>query len=870
MPTTNFSPMMQQYFDIKAKHQDHILFFRLGDFYEMFYDDAKLASRELEITLTGKECGQEERAPMCGVPYHSCEAYIANLIKKGYKVAVCEQLEDPKTAKGLVKRDVIRVITPGTVVENSMLDESSNNYIASVFVDGEQVGVCFCDVSTGELQATEFLGDREDQKLINEVGRFAPREILLNKAAADIERLMYFLREKLQCAVNVVDEEFFAGGEAPQVICRQFGAKSLQELGLAEKPSLSQALYSLLEYLYSTQKAGTDRITQLILYSDNQYMHLDLYARRNLELTETLRSKERRGTLLWVLDRTKTAMGKRLIRSYIENPLTNPALINKRLNAVQELYGDMMLRGDVREMLTGLFDMERIMTRIIFGNANPREMKALGSTIARLPQIKKRLEHTTSQYLQGIFREIDALEDVSSRIEAAIEDEPAITLKEGGVIKSGYDASLDELRDIVTNTKQYIARIEQKERERTGIRNLKVGFNRVFGYYIEISKSNVSAAPPEYIRKQTLTTGERFITEELKVLEEKLLGANEKIISLEQELYAQLRRFVSEQLVRIQNTANAIARLDVFACFAEVSVANRYSFPQVTLGGDITISGGRHPVVEQLLGQMPFVANDTFLDENQNQVAVITGPNMAGKSTYMRQVALIVLMAQIGCFVPAERVSMGVVDGIFTRVGASDDLASGESTFMVEMNEVASILKNATRKSLLILDEIGRGTSTFDGMSIAQAVIEYIANPKKLGAKTLFATHYHELTALEQEFSNIKNYNVAVKKRGHDITFLRRIVPGGTDDSYGIEVSKLAGIPDSIIGRAYEILQSLECVKHESQQKAAASPVPAQQQLTFEAPAHQDVLDELERVDLNVLTPLEALNLLSRLKQKLR
>ncbi|MFQ9873349.1 MAG: DNA mismatch repair protein MutS, partial [Oscillospiraceae bacterium] len=484
MPTTNLSPMMQQYFDIKAKHQDHILFFRLGDFYEMFYDDAKLASKELEITLTGKECGQEERAPMCGVPYHSCEAYIANLIKKGYKVAVCEQLEDPKTAKGLVKRDVIRVITPGTVVENSMLDESSNNYIASVFVDGEQVGVCFCDVSTGELQATEFLGDREDQKLINEVGRFAPREILLNQAAAGIERLMYFLREKLQCAVNVVDEEFFSGGGAAQVICRQFNAKSLQDLGIEEKPALSQSLYSLLEYLYSTQKAGTDRITQLILYSDNQYMHLDLYARRNLELTETLRSKERRGTLLWVLDRTKTAMGKRLIRSYIENPLTNPALINKRLNAVQELYGDMMLRGDVREMLTGFFDMERIMTRIIFGNANPREMKALGSTIARLPQIKKRLEHTASQYLQGIFREIDALEDVSSRIEAAIEDEPAITLKEGGVIKSGYDASLDELRDIVANTKQYIARIEQKERERTGIKNLKIGFNRVFGYYI--------------------------------------------------------------------------------------------------------------------------------------------------------------------------------------------------------------------------------------------------------------------------------------------------------------------------------------------------------------------------------------------------
>ncbi len=816
MAKSTLSPMMQQYFDIKKRYPDQILFFRLGDFYEMFFDDAKLASKELEITLTGRDCGQEERAPMCGVPYHSCESYIARLIKKGYKVAVCEQLEDPKNAKGVVKRDVIRVITPGTVVENSMLDEGANNYIASIMLNEKSAGICFCDVSTGELYATELLCGADYQNLINEIGRFAPCEILVNSNVIKIQTVNDFLKNKLNCAVNVVDDDFYKQNNKTDVISSQFSGYSVRQLGIENMKEVQNSLFALLEYLYETQKTGVDRITQITLYSDDQYMHLDMYAKRNLELVETLRNKEKKGSLLWVLDKTKTAMGKRLMRSYIENPLTNPTSINKRLNAVQELYDSFMMRTELRELLDGFFDIERIMTRIIFGNANPREMRSMGAALKKLPEIKSYLEKAKSRYLNDVYCETDTLEDVSSMIENAIVDNPPVSLKDGGFIKDGYDSDLDELRDIVKNTKRYISDIEQAEKEKTGIKTLKIGYNRVFGYYIEISKSAAANAPDTYIRKQTLSNCERFITEELKILEEKLLGANEKILDLEQNIYSKIRKYISEQLIRIQSTAHAVAKLDVYLSFAHVSVENSYVCPKVVFSDDIIIKGGRHPVVEQLLTSSQFVSNDTVLNCSKNQIAVITGPNMAGKSTYMRQTALIVLMAQIGCFVPADSVEMGVVDGIFTRVGASDDLASGESTFMVEMNEVASILKNATSRSLLILDEIGRGTSTFDGMSIAQAVIEHIANKRKLGAKTLFATHYHELTSLENNFDNIKNFNIAVKKRGHDITFLRKIVPGGTDDSYGIEVSKLAGIPDSIIKRAFEILHSIECVKHDA------------------------------------------------------
>ncbi len=871
MANTALSPMMRQYFDIKEKHPDHILFFRLGDFYEMFFDDAKIASKELEITLTGRDCGQEERAPMCGVPHHSCESYIARLIKKGYKVAVCEQLEDPKTAKGVVKRDVIRVITPGTIVENSMLDEGSNNYIASVVLNGKSAGICFCDVSTGDLNATELLCDNEYQNLINEIGRFAPSEIIVNHSLTEAENVFDFIKSKLNSSVNIAEDSLYIDTDKQNVISKQFSGMSMEALGIENMSCVQNALFALLKYLYETQKSGIDRITQITLYSNEQYMHLDMYAKRNLELCETLRSKEKKGSLLWVLDKTKTAMGKRLMRTYIENPLTNPTVINKRLNAVQELYDSFIMRTELRELLDGFFDVERIMTRIVFGNANPRELRSMGAALDKLPEIKKNLENVKSRYLHDVYDETDTLEDVASMIDRAIVDNPPVNLKDGGFIKDGYDAQLDELRDIVKNTKKYISDIELAEKEKTGIKTLKIGYNRVFGYYIEISKAAAENAPDTYIRKQTLSNCERFITEELKILEEKLLGASEKILDIEQALYSKIRKYISEQLIRIQSTSHAVAKLDVYLSFAHVAVENRYVCPSVIYSDNIVIKGGRHPVVEQLLTNGQFVANDTVLDCNENQIAVITGPNMAGKSTYMRQTALIVLMAQMGSFVPADSVEMGVVDGIFTRVGASDDLASGESTFMVEMNEVASILKNATSRSLLILDEIGRGTSTFDGMSIAQAVIEHIANKKKLGAKTLFATHYHELTALENSFSNIKNFNIAVKKRGNDITFLRKIIPGGTDDSYGIEVSKLAGIPDSIIKRAFEILHTLECVKHEksSDREDTLDDVYSEgfEQVSFGDTAQNAVLNDIKALDLNTLTPIEALNILSELKK---
>jgi len=864
--------MMEQYNSIKTKHKDHILFFRLGDFYEMFYDDALLASKELELTLTGRDCGQEERAPMCGVPYHSAEAYIARLIKKGYKVAICEQTEDPSLAKGLVQREVIRVITPGTIVETSMLDEGTNNFIASIFCDTKGFGVCFTDISTGEINTTEYIGRDAQQKLINELGRFLPSEIIFNQSFLDYKQVTSFIKNKLGCSANLTDDDEQIIGSAHKIITSHFNVQQLSELSLEDKPYCVNAVAILLRYLSDTQKIGLERLLSIDYYNDKQYMNLDIIARRNLELTETMRSGEKKGSLLWVLDKTKTAMGKRLLRTYIEQPLINPAAIDKRLNAVDELYQNSIQRSEIIAILTGIFDLERLMTKVVFGNCTPRDLKALECTASKLPCLKESVIDFKSAYLKQIYEGIDVLADVYELIHRAIKDEPPVTIKDGGVVEKGYNEELDNLHDIVFNTKEYLAKIEAEEREKTGISKLKIGYNRVFGYYIEVTRSNSENVPDRYIRKQTLANCERFITEELKVLEEKILGANEKIVRLEQRLFEEVRTYVASQLQRAQSTANAIARLDVYSSFAEVSSLRGYNRPDITISDELSIKDGRHPVVEALLTGVPFVANDCYLNGTDNQINIITGPNMAGKSTYMRQVALIVLMAQIGCFVPASSAKIGIVDGIFTRVGASDDLASGQSTFMVEMNEVAQILKGATNKSLLILDEIGRGTSTFDGMSIARAVIEFIADKKKLGAKTLFATHYHELTALEDALDSVKNYNIAVKKRGDDITFLRRIVPGGADDSYGIEVSKLAGIPDVIIARAHEILTALEngtCVQPTIKAQKQNQEQYENAQTSLLSLAESPVIEKLKTIDVNTLTPIEALNALYELKNML-
>ena len=864
------SPMMEQYFRIKEQHKDHILFYRLGDFYEMFYDDAILASKELELTLTGRDCGQEERAPMCGVPYHSCEGYIARLIKKGYKVAICEQMEDPRLAKGVVKREVIRVVTPGTLVETSMLDEGQNNFIASICPEGEQYGLAVADISTGEIHAAQFT-DPDDSTLKNELSRFAPNEIVFHPAFLDKKEMAEFIRNRLSCCAECLREEQYDFSEAQRRVLEQFGKSDLSELSLDQRPLAVQAIGGLLDYLTETQMNGVDRLVSLDLYSESQFMALDLIARRNLELTETMRTGEKKGTLLWVLDRTRTAMGKRLIRQYVEQPLLSPAVIGRRLDAVDELYQDTMLRDTVRERLGGIYDMERLMTKIVFGNCTPRDMRTFGAAIAALPALRSCLEGTKSRFLREIYQEMDELTDIADRIGRAIVDDPPITLKDGFVIRDGYSAELDEVRSLVTGSREYLAGIESRERERTGIKNLRIGYNKVFGYYIEVTKSNLELVPADYIRKQTLSTGERYITEELKDLEGRILTASEKMLTMESELFRELREFISGHLFRIQRTAGAVARLDVFASFAESAMQNGYVRPMVDLSGVIRIEDGRHPVVEQLLDGGQFVANSLYLDRGENTVAIITGPNMAGKSTYMRQCALIVLMAQIGCFVPARSASIGIVDGIYTRVGASDDLATGQSTFMVEMNEVADILKNATRDSLLILDEIGRGTSTYDGMSIARAVIEYIADKKKLGAKTLFATHYHELTVLEDSIVGIRNFNIACRKRGEEIIFLRKIVPGGADESYGIEVSKLAGIPDEIIRRAFEILGALESGNPVNERRSRQPRKPAaEDQLTLAAYEKSPVERELEKIDVDSLSPREALTRLYELKAFLR
>lgn len=867
--------MMQQYHRIKEQHKDHILFFRLGDFYEMFFDDAILASKELELVLTGRDCGQEERAPMCGVPFHSCEAYIARLVKKGYKVAICEQMEDPSLAKGLVQRDVIRVITPGTVIENSMLNEARNNYICVIFMQQNRAGAAFSDISTGEINLIELNEADIVTAVVSEIGRFSPSEVLLNEFAGAQKPLCAFLKNKTECMADVLNADYFEQQRCESDILSHFKQPSLSQMNLQDKPFAVSALGALLRYLSEMQKNGLERLITLNLYGENQYMNLDITARQNLELTETMRTKDKKGTLLWVLDQTKTAMGKRLIRSYIEQPLLNPATISKRLNAVEELFNNNILLGDVRDMLGGIYDLERIMTRIVYGSATARELKSLSYTAQSLPTLKQRLDGVNSRLLQEIRDQIDTLDDIRELIETAITDDPPATAKDGGVIKAGYSKEVDEYREIITNSKAYIAEIELKEKERTGIKSLKIGYNKVFGYYLEVSRSYVGQVPDEYIRKQTLSNGERYITEELKTLEAKVLGASERIIALEAQLFAEIKSKIAGELARIQYTARAIARLDVFASFAVVSQAMGYVRPDVDLSGEIILEDSRHPVVEQILNEKSsagglFVANSVHLDMDKNRIAVITGPNMAGKSTYMRQVALVVLMAQIGCFVPAKSAKIGIVDSIFTRVGASDDLSTGQSTFMVEMNEVAHILKNATAKSLIILDEIGRGTSTYDGMSIARAVIEHIADKRRLGAKTLFATHYHELTELEDMVDGVLNYNIAVKKRGDDITFLRRIIRGGADDSYGIEVSKLAGIPETVITRAKEILKSIENgdtvhVK-KSLRKEVDDDEAAFMQTSLVSKANDEVLEKLKQIDLNTLTPIEALNTLYTIK----
>lgn len=860
------SPMMQQYFEIKNQYPDTILFFRLGDFYEMFYDDAKLASKELDLTLTGRDCGQEERAPMCGVPFHSYETYLARLVAKGYKVAICEQMEDPALAKGLVKRDIIRVVTPGTVLESSMLDESRNNYICSLCVENAGAGVCFADVSTGELHATSLADGNLTEQLKNELSRYSPREILINQEALGLAELPKFIRERLSASLELLDPPEYDTNACTTQVLEQFHRETLDALDLGDKPEIVRALGALFGYLKRTQRTGLERMTSINLYTGAQYMHLDLNARRNLELLETMRSKEKRGSLLWVLDKTHTPMGKRLIRSWIEQPLLSPAQISRRLNAVEELTQDSILRGSIGEQLTGIHDLERLMSRIVYGSANGRELRSLASATERLPKLKELISSAKSELLSRICAEIDELQDVRSLIERAIVEDPPFSVREGGIIQPGYSEELDLLKGDMSDSQGIIARIEAQERERTGIPKLKVGYNRVFGYYIEISNGYKDQAPPEYIRKQTLTNCERFITPELKELEGKILGAHDKSVQLEYQLFDEVRRKVAEQLNRVQQTAQAVARLDVLNSFAQVSVDHNYTRPVVNLDGKIILKESRHPVVEVLL-DAPFVPNDVQLDMDENRVAIITGPNMAGKSTYMRQTALIVIMAQIGCFVPASYAEIGIVDSIFTRVGASDDLASGQSTFMVEMSEVADIIRSATPRSLLILDEIGRGTSTFDGMSIARAVLEYVADKQQLGAKALFATHYHELTIMEDLVDGVKNYNIAVKKRGDDITFLRRIVRGGADDSFGIEVAKLAGVPNKVVSRAKQILAELESGKQVTapKKRKKQDDEPEELQLALTPPNVTEVMERLKKLDVNTLTPIECMNTLFEL-----
>ena len=862
------TPMMQQYLQIKEQNQDAILFFRLGDFYEMFGADAKTASRELDLTLTSRDKSKdkpiEERMPMCGVPYHAADAYIARLIAKGYKVAICEQTEDPAQAKGLVKRDIIRVVTPGTVIDSACLDEGRSNFCAGIYLDDDYAAVCVCDITTGKAHATAFSGGERVKQLINELGRFSPAEAVVNETAFFDETLHSFLQDKLNCHLEKLPSGRFQMEASERLIRRQFGDDALHRLP-RDNPAVFLALGALLSYLHETQKTDLSHVDDLEYYRRGQFMELDLTARRNLELTETLRSKEKKGSLLWVLDKTKTAMGGRMMRSWLERPLLSVTEIDRRNAAVAALAENTMAREELILALQGISDMERLVGRIVYGTAGGRDLVSLRTAMERLPQVKAQLSCFDKGRLCQLNEELDDLNDLAALIGQTLVDEPPFSVREGEMIREGFDPEVDRLRSILHGGKDVIVRMEAAEKERTGIRTLKIGYNKVFGYYIEVSNSFKDQVPESYIRKQTLVNGERYITQELKDLEHDILSANDRITALEYQLFTDLRLHIAAQAARVQQAAALVAELDALCSLAAVAVKNNYCCPVVDESGVIEIHDGRHPVVEQMRRDSMFVPNDTYMGVKDDRVAIITGPNMAGKSTYMRQVALIVLMAQIGSFVPARAARIGVVDRIFTRIGASDDLSAGQSTFMVEMTEVSDILKSATADSLLILDEIGRGTSTFDGMSIARAVLEYCADPKKLGAKTLFATHYHELTALEGELPGVRNYNIAVRTRGEDIIFLRKIISGGADRSYGIEVAKLAGLPRQVLTRARHILQELE----DEAGKPHAAPAETDQ-VSLEALSESAVIDQLRRAQVDTLSPLEALNLLYELKNKLQ
>ena len=862
------TPMMQQYLQIKEQNQDAILFFRLGDFYEMFGADAKTASRELDLTLTSRDKSKdkpaEERMPMCGVPYHAADAYIARLIAKGYKVAICEQTEDPAQAKGLVKRDIIRVVTPGTVIDSACLDEGRSNFCAGIYLDDDYAAVCVCDITTGKAHATAFSGGERVKQLINELGRFTPAEAVVNETAFFDEMLHSFLQDKLNCHLEKLPSGRFQMEPSERLIRRQFGDDALHRLP-RDNPAVFLALGALLSYLHETQKTDLSHVDDLEYYRRGQFMELDLTARRNLELTETLRSKEKKGSLLWVLDKTKTAMGGRMMRSWLERPLLSVTEIDRRSAAVAALAENTMAREELILALQGISDMERLVGRIVYGTAGGRDLVSLRTAMERLPQVKAQLSCFDKGRLHQLNEELDDLNDLAALIGQTLVDEPPFSVREGEMIREGFDGEVDRLRSILHGGKDVIVRMEAAEKEKTGIRTLKIGYNKVFGYYIEVSNSFKDQVPESYIRKQTLVNGERYITQELKDLEHDILSANDRITALEYQLFTDLRLHIAAQAARVQQAAALVAELDALCSLAAVAVKNNYCCPVVDESGVIEIHDGRHPVVEQMRRDSMFVPNDTYMGARDDRVAIITGPNMAGKSTYMRQVALIVLMAQIGSFVPARAARIGVVDRIFTRIGASDDLSAGQSTFMVEMTEVSDILKSATADSLLILDEIGRGTSTFDGMSIARAVLEYCADPKKLGAKTLFATHYHELTALEGELPGVRNYNIAVRTRGEDIIFLRKIISGGADRSYGIEVAKLAGLPRQVLTRARHILQELE----DEAGKPHAAPAETDQ-VSLEALSESAVIDQLRRAQVDTLSPLEALNLLYELKNKLQ
>ena len=868
-----FSPMMQRYLETKEQYKDCILFYRLGDFYEMFFDDAIIAARELEITLTGKDCGQEERAPMAGVPYHAAEMYISRLIAKGYKVAICEQLEDPKTAKGIVKRGVIKVVTPGTIIDSNMLEERKNNYIMSIYKTGIYFGISVCDISTGEFYSAEIKDQQNFPLLLDELARYNPSELVINSMMADCQEEISKIKERFDCYITRFQDKFF--DSKIDTLNLRFNIvdtsnKTIENL--KDKTLAVPPINALLAYIEQTQMTTLDHLNKITIYQISKYMSLDINARRNLEITEKMRDKSKKGTLLWVLDKTSTSMGGRMLRRWLNDPLIDTLEINNRLNAVKILKNDMILRGDITENLKKVYDIERLAGKMAYGNANARDMITLKNSLEKLPDLKQVLSNIKeSIMLEEIYQNIDELKDIHDLIEKAIVDDPPMTIKDGGIIKIGYDEEIDKLKTATTEGKNWIVNLEAEEREKTGIKNLKVGFNKVFGYFIEVTKSYLSQVPDRYVRKQTLTNAERYITEDLKNLENQILGAEEKVVNLEYNAFIEIREEIAKNIKRLQSTAMAVSELDVLTSFAQVAEDLNYCMPQVDNSGIIDIKAGRHPVIEKMLGAGSFVDNDTYLDKDENRLSIITGPNMAGKSTYMRQVALITLMAQVGSFVPASEAHIGVVDKIFTRVGASDDLSMGQSTFMVEMMEVATILKEATSNSLVILDEIGRGTSTYDGLSIAWAVAEYIADKEKCGAKTLFATHYHELTELENQSDGIKNYSIAVKEKGEDIIFLRKIVRGGTDESYGIHVAKLAGVPKIVTQKANEFLRNIE-KKNVLTGKKAEKEDKKKVEGQFDMYNYKlaEIAHELDKVNLNELTPIDALNTLVKIKEKMK